>query len=50
MRAMRLVGLLAMVGLVMSGCAGVRKAQRPTNTEVQILAQSCFYSEIVPCG
>ncbi len=50
------VGLLAAAAVLLQNCAFGSKAAKPdaglraTNVELRILSQSCFQSEIVPCG
>ncbi|MCK4302960.1 MAG: hypothetical protein KAY24_01840 [Candidatus Eisenbacteria sp.] len=48
-------GLLAAATILMQGCSagflGMGGASlRHTNVEVQLISQSCFQGELVPCG
>lgn len=50
-----LLGVMSAAAVILQGCSvgflGFGGPQlRPTNVEVQLVSQSCFQGEVVPCG
>lgn len=48
-----LLGVLGLSALALHGCATGMMGKgntRPTNVEIQLISQSCFQGEIIPCG
>ena len=50
-----LLGAWVLAALVLQGCSGGflglgGPKLRPTNVEIQLVSQSCFQGEVVPCG
>jgi predicted Rossmann-fold nucleotide-binding protein len=48
-----LLSVLSLSVLIVQGCASGlmgKSTKRATNVEIQVVSQSCFQGELVPCG